>query len=97
MSLKTNEVTLKQALQALMKAYRIDGKINERKVIDNWEKIIGKTIARHTRNIYVKDGKLFLTIDSAPLKHEISYSKNKIIEMVNSEVGVNLISEVILC
>lgn len=93
---KHNEQSIKQAIQGLLKAYGLDQKLNEVKLVGLWEKVMGKMIAKHTQNIYVKNKCLFVKLDSAALKHELSYAKSKIIKMMNDEVGVEVIQEIIL-
>lgn len=93
---KSNEQSLKNVIEDLVEAYRLKGKLNEMKIINSWEKLMGKMIANRTSKIYIINKKLFLHIDSAPLRQELSYSKSKILEIVNREAGENFIDEVIL-
>ncbi|MBP6303959.1 MAG: DUF721 domain-containing protein, partial [Bacteroidia bacterium] len=53
-------------------------------------------IAKNTQKLYIKDKKLFLHIESSALKQELTYSKSKIIEIINNESGTDLIHEVII-
>ncbi len=91
----SNEISLKEAIKQLLKVYRLDDKLNEVRLINSWEKVVGKMISRHTGNIYIKKKKLFVSVDSAALKNELSYSKENIIRMLNAEVGVKTIDEII--
>ena len=92
----SNEYTLKEAINKLLETYRLKGKLSEVNIIERWETMMGKMIAKHTTNIYLKDRKLFLTIDSAPLRHELTFAKEKIIEILNREMGEEVIEEVVI-
>ena len=83
------------SLKALMKAYRLDGKLGEVQLVQNWEKIMGKPIAMKTQQLYFKDGKLFVRLTSAPLKHELNMSKSKVIELLNMEAGSDVVKDVV--
>ena len=83
------------SLKALMKAYRLDGKLGEVQLVQNWEKIMGKPIAMKTQQLYFKDGKLFVRLTSAPLKHELNMSKSKVIELLNTEAGSDVVKDVV--
>ena len=83
------------SLKALMKAYRLDGKLGEVQLVQNWEKIMGKPIAMKTQQLYFKDGKLFVRLTSAPLKHELNMSKSKVIELLNTEAGGDVVKDVV--
>lgn len=93
--MSNNEQSLKSAITEFLKVSRLSGKLAEQKIIDGWEKIMGKMIARHTKQISISNKKLFLQLDSAPLKQELFYSREKIIKMLNEEAGENIIEEVI--
>lgn len=93
--MSNNEQSLKSAITEFLKVSRLSGKLAEQKIIGGWEKIMGKMIARHTKQISISNKKLFLQLDSAPLKQELFYSREKIIKMLNEEAGENIIEEVI--
>lgn len=92
---KADTQPLKESIQDLLKAYRLQGKITQMRVIEGWEKIMGKGIALKTKELYFQDRKLFVTLTSAPLKHELNMSKTKVIELLNQEAGHDFIQEVV--
>lgn len=86
---------LKEGLEALVKAYRLGGKLNEVTVVASWERVMGKAVALKTKEVYVSKGKLFVRLTSAPLKHELVMAKTRVLEMLNAEVGTEVVTEVI--
>ena len=80
----------------MVETYRLKARLNQTRVQNLWETVMGKTIAGYTREIKVRKNKLYLTIESAPLKQELSLSKPKIIRMLNEELGENFIEDVII-
>jgi predicted nucleic acid-binding Zn ribbon protein len=86
---------IKDVLKELVETYRLEGKLNEVKAIHSWEKVVGEMIARHTKDLYIKNGKLFVKIDSPALKNELSFSTSTIIENLNAEAGTKVIEDVI--
>ena len=80
----------------MLKAYKLDGKLKELKLIHSWERLMGKMIAKYTKEIYIKEKKLYIKIDSAPLRHELMYSREKIRTILNEDAGEVLIEDVIL-
>jgi Dna[CI] antecedent, DciA len=83
-----NEVTLADAMQLMLKEYRLKSQLDETKVQQLWPQLMG--------NITVKRGVLHLQILSAPLRQELSFAKEKIRDLINSEMGTNYIKEVII-
>ena len=59
-----------------------------------WKNHMGPTIAGYTSKLYFKDGLLKIYLTSAPLKKELLMGKDKIINIINSEVGEELVTAV---
>lgn len=91
----TNEQTLKEAISQLLKTYKLQDGINETKIINSWEKIVGKMITNHTENLYIKNNKLYLKLDSPALKNELSYAKTKLIKSLNDTVNQQIIEDIV--
>jgi predicted nucleic acid-binding Zn ribbon protein len=94
-SRKSDIVPLKDGIKALLKAYRLQGKLNEVVVVASWERVMGKAVAMKTQEVYVSQGKLFVRLSSAPLKHELFMAKTRVLEIINAEVGEEVIKEVV--
>lgn len=90
-----NEQTLKEALREFFTLFQLNTKMNNARVQTYWEEVMGKTIARHTGNLQVKNGVLYLSITSAPLKQELYYNREKIIQLMNKRIGEEHIKEVV--
>ncbi len=93
---KHNEHSLKEVIDQLLKAYKLDDKLAERRLIASWESVMGAMIAKHTTDLYIKHKQLFVSLDSAALRNELSLAKTKIVKMLNDEVGLEVINDVIL-
>lgn len=93
--MRSNELTLGDAIKAMIKNYRLKDKLTEVGLINSWEKVVGKMIANHTQKLYVKNRSLYIKLDSAALTNELKYSKEKIVKALNKEVGDNVIDEIV--
>ena len=92
----TNEQSLKEVIAELLQRQKLKGKLTEVRIRDCWEKIMGPTIAKRTIEIHIKNKTLFIKINSAPLRHELSYNLDKLIKLLNDEIGETVITEIIL-
>jgi hypothetical protein len=91
----SNDRTIGEVIRELVETYHLEGKLNEMKVVQSWEKVVGEMIARFTKDIYMKRGKLFVRIESPALKNELSYNTTIIIERLNHEAGCKVVDEII--
>lgn len=90
------EFSMGDALKQFLKQSRLKGSVQALQIEDIWEKIMGKTIARYTEKIRIHGHTLYITTTVAPLKQELNYQKQKIIQRVNESLGENVINEVVV-
>ncbi|MFT4061531.1 MAG: DUF721 domain-containing protein [Edaphocola sp.] len=85
-----------EALNAFLKSARWQQKINEIRMQREWEKIMGATIARYTREVKLKESTLVIATDVAALKQELLYGKEQIIRNVNEYFKETVVREVVI-
>ena len=90
------EVSIGEALKEFLKKSRLKSGVQALQVEDAWEKIMGRTIANYTDKIEIRNATLFISTTVAPLKNELLYQKEKIIERVNEALGEKVINEVVV-
>jgi hypothetical protein len=90
------EISIGDALKDFLKQSKLKGGIQALQIEDAWEKIMGKTIAKYTDKLEIVNQTLFISSTVAPLKNELLYQKEKIIERVNEELGENVIKQVVI-
>ena len=91
----SNELSLKDAINNLLKAYKLDEGLNETKLLNSWEHVAGKMITKHTTKTYIRNKTLYIQLDSPALKHELSFAKTKLIKTLNDKVNQQVIDEII--
>lgn len=91
----TKFTPLKEVLNDMIKDMHIGAKLDEMKVRKYWHELMGTYIANHTSRIFYKQGKLFVYIDSAVLKHELFLAREKIQTDLNQRLQERLIQEII--
>lgn len=75
---------------------RLKPGLQQSRIKEKWGEVMGKVIANHTTSIILKKSNLYIRVDSAPLKQELTYSRDKIKEVFNKELGEPVISEVFI-
>lgn len=93
----SDAVSLGDALKQFLEKSRMKYSIQSLQVEDHWEKIMGKTIAKYTDKIEIRNGTLFIYTQVAPLKNELVFQKELIIERINESMGAQTIREVVIC
>lgn len=93
---KYNDAPISEVLKQLVEKNNWKSKLYQNKIKEIWVLKMGATIASYTKELRLHRKKLFISISSAPLRQELSYSKTKIIELVNGELGEEYIIDVVI-
>ncbi len=93
---KTNEVKLSDSLGEFVNQRRIKPKLQEISINKVWKELMGEIVDRYTSSIKVTSNKLILSISSGALKHELAYSKEKLIKKINERMGDDYIKDIII-
>ena len=87
--------TVGEAMRDLLDAYKLTARYEQTQLIQSWERLMGPPIARRTDNLFIKDQKLFVKLNSAPLKQELNLSKSKILALFLQEFGEVIVKDVV--
>lgn len=85
-----------EALSLFLEKSHWKPKVTEVRMRDEWEAIVGKTIAKYTRSINMFDKKLTIYTDVASLKQELHFGKEQLIRNINEYFGERVVEEVII-
>lgn len=88
-------IKLGEALDQMFETYNIKSKADQTSIINMWEELMGKTIARRTKKIFFKGNILYVELTSAPLKQELLLAKEKIIGLLREQVGEKAVADII--
>lgn len=90
------EYSLGDALRKFLNQSQLKGSIQAMQIEEVWGQIMGKTVARYTDKIQIHGHTLYVNTTIAPLRQELVYQKDKILQRVNEALGENVIKEVII-
>lgn len=90
------EYSLGDALRKFLNQSQMKGSIQAMQIEEVWEQIMGKTVARYTDKIQIHGHTLYVNTAIAPLRQELVYQKDKILQLVNEALGENVIKEVVI-
>ena len=91
---RNNQIKLGDALKELMDTYKLNNKMNEVRLYEAWDTVLGQTIANHTVSKQLIDGKLLIRLDAAALRNELAYAKSKLIKSLNDALGTEMVKEI---
>ena len=93
---KSNEDKLSDTIGSFVNQDRIKPKFHQVGINIVWKELMGEIVDRYTTSITVSNHKLILVISSGPLKHELAYNKENLINLINDKMGDDYIKEIII-
>jgi predicted nucleic acid-binding Zn ribbon protein len=93
---RTNDKSLKDAIDQMLQVYKLRRRFDETSLVSAWPELMGKAIANRTKQLYVRDRRLYIRVESSVIKNELMMMRSKIIEKMNEYAGSRVIDEVIL-
>jgi len=91
-----NTLHIGEAIQQLLKSYRIKAKFDEANLVSSWERMVGKPVAKRTKKVFIRNKVLFVELDSPAMKSELSFHKKQIIELFQKEFGKEILQEIVI-
>ncbi|HEX8461980.1 MAG TPA: DUF721 domain-containing protein [Segetibacter sp.] len=90
------EMMIGDAIKAFLSKSRLKNGMQALQIEQIWETLMGKTIAKYTDKIQIINSTLFIRTNVGPLKQELMYQKEQIIDRVNEALGEKVIKEVVI-
>lgn len=84
-----------QILKRVIKKSHFSHKMNESTIKTEWERLVGREVARHTRPAFLKKTVLFVRVDSSAWAYELStHLKDILLKKINEGVGEEVVGDI---
>lgn len=91
-----NDITIKEAIEKMLDVYKLRRKFDETALVAAWPQLMGNAIANRTKQLYIRDKKLFVKVESSVIKHELLLMRSQIIGRMNEHVGQVVVEELVV-
>lgn len=92
--LRSNTHTLSDLIKFYKKKHQLEQGINETKLINAWQNVVGLIIAKRTTKIEIKNRKLYISLNSSVVRNELLLLKTDLIHRLNEEAGDIIINDI---
>tara|TARA_B100000959_G_scaffold285077_1_gene358617 strand:+ start:1547 stop:1840 length:294 start_codon:yes stop_codon:yes gene_type:complete len=82
---KSKLLSIKDLTSEFYNSDKMKKGINEVEIANTWNKITNKQIQSRTKKLFVKENKLYIKVNSAPLRNELSNNRKVILEKFRTE------------
>ncbi|WP_075341967.1 DUF721 domain-containing protein [Tenacibaculum agarivorans] len=97
MAKRENEsFSIKDLMGAFIKENKLEKGFQKIHVEEAWEKLMGPGVHSYTNEVKLQNGTLIVRLSSSVLREELTYGKEKIMHMMNQEMGEQVIKKIML-
>ncbi|GAB1855779.1 DUF721 domain-containing protein [Flavobacteriaceae bacterium MHTCC 0001] len=89
-------ISIKDALKEFVESNRLEKGLNKVNAAEAWAKLMGNGVNNYTNSVVLERDVLYVQLSSSVLREELSYGKQKIIDMLNEELGKDIIKKLVL-
>lgn len=93
---KVGNTSIGDVLKDFIKTNKLEKGLDKIGVKEAWHTVMGAAISKYTTNLLLDRDTLFVELSSSVLREELSYGKEKIIKLLNEELGKELIAKLVL-
>ncbi len=90
------ELSIQEAIREFLKRSRLNPAIQAVRITEVWAELMGPTVAKYTDEIRISGHTLIIRTQVAPLRHELLYQRDVIVQRVNEALGESIIREVVI-
>ena len=97
MAKRENEyLHMQDLMKVVIKQNNLTKGMNQMSVKDVWASLMGNGVQNYTESVQLQNKTLIVKLKSSVLREELGYGKEKIIKMLNEELGQELITKLLL-
>lgn len=88
-----NAMSISEALVSYLRESGLEQSVLDVQIEEVWPKVMGETVRKLTRSVEVKNGVLYVHINSAALKAQLFENRFELVKKLNEAVGAPAIKD----
>ena len=93
---KTNTEKVGGVILQYLREMGLETPLNEHRLIQAWDAVLGPAVSRHTKELKIYNQVLFVTVSSAVIRNELMMRRTELVARLNSQVGAQVITQIVL-
>ncbi|UCE02331.1 MAG: DUF721 domain-containing protein [Candidatus Latescibacterota bacterium] len=83
-------------LGELLHGLGLDTRLREFRAVEVWDEVVGATIAAHAHAVAIREGVLFVEVESSVWTQELGLLREQIVEQLNANLGAKIVRRIVL-
>ena len=81
-------------LQQLLREEGLETPLQQKRLIDSWETVTGRIVARYTTEKFIQNQTLYVKIVNPALRQDLAIMRQQLVKRLNEQVGSFIISDI---
>ena len=82
-------------LQRYLREAGLESPLDEYRLIQSWEAVLGQGIARYTGRMFIKNQTLHVHLTSTALRQDLQMARKSLVHRLNEAVGAQVIADIV--
>nr|WP_321222770.1 DUF721 domain-containing protein [uncultured Psychroserpens sp.] len=91
-----DNLPISDILKEFVEANKLQSGLDKVDVREAWAKMMGNGVNNYTTDVSLDRDVLYVALSSSVLREELSYGKQKIVDMLNESIGKKVVSKLVL-
>ncbi|WP_047546549.1 DUF721 domain-containing protein [Psychroserpens sp. Hel_I_66] len=91
-----DNLPISDILKEFVEANKLQSGLDKVDVRDAWAKMMGNGVNNYTTDVTLDKDVLYVALSSSVLREELSYGRQKIVDMLNESIGKKVVSKLVL-
>ena len=91
---KRSVLPIDDLLKKFLREQGLETPLLQKRCIDAWETVAGKTVTRYTMEKFIRNQTLFVKITNPALRQDLSMMRSQLVKRLNAQVGSVVIMDV---
>ncbi|APG64343.1 MULTISPECIES: DUF721 domain-containing protein [Tenacibaculum] len=93
---ENDSFSIQDLMKTFIKENNLTKGMQKLKIDEAWTKLMGQGVASYTTRVQLQNKTLVVSLSSSVLREELSYGKDKIVKMLNEEMGEEVVKKLLL-
>lgn len=92
---RQNALPIGDMILRYLREQGLETPLNEYRLIQAWETVLGKAVGRYTERLYIHNQKLYVHLSSPALRQNLQMSRERLVQKLNEVVGAQVIVDIV--
>lgn len=92
---RSNALPIGDIVRRFLREEGIESPLNEFRLIQAWESVLGKTISNYTGQLFIRNQTLHVHLTSPALRQDLQMMRKQLVKRLNEAVGAQVIVDIV--